>query len=40
MQKPAIITRIFIVLEAARAAGEHRRAQKCRRALRALGAVA
>lgn len=33
------ITRLSIVLEAARQDGNHRTAQRCRRALRALGAT-
>lgn len=40
MDRVAIITRVAMVLEAARDAGEHMRAQRCRRALRILGAVA
>jgi hypothetical protein len=40
MPRITIITRIALLLEAARASGEHRRAQHCRRALRRLGAVA
>jgi hypothetical protein len=40
MTKLTIITRLGFVLEAARFAGDFRRAQRCRRALRLLGAVA
>ncbi len=35
-----VLTKLTMLLEAARDAGEHRRAQRCRRALRRLGAVA
>jgi len=40
MARLNIITRLDIILEAARLNGDHRRAQRCRRALRSLGAVA
>lgn len=40
MQKLDLITTIGFILEAARDAGNFRRAQRCRRALRRLGAVA
>lgn len=40
MPKLMIINRVRMVLEAARLNGEFARAQRCRRALRSLGAVA
>lgn len=40
MDRLTAIARVAIVLEAARLAGEFRRAARCRRALRLLGAVA
>lgn len=40
MPKFNAIATIAILLDAARADGNHRRAQRCRRALRRLGAVA
>ena len=40
MARLTIIARLGLVLEAARDAGDHARAQRCRRAMRRLGAVA
>lgn len=40
MSKPNLITTLGWLLEAARQDADHRRAQRCRRALRSLGAVA
>jgi hypothetical protein len=40
MARLNIIARLGMILEAARLDGDHRRAQRCRRALRTLGAVA